>query len=80
MENFIQEDRYKKLFNLRYVVMACIKLHNLCIEHNNPCEPRWWLEVNDLKLFEKLLKRNMDINESNLNRTFQLVMDEPLVN
>ena len=71
------EDRWRILyrktdmrnFNLRYVVMVCIKLHNLCIEHNNPCEPRWRLEVNDLKLFEKLLKRNVDINESNLNRT-----------
>ena len=64
---------YKKTdmrnFNLRYVVMECIKLHNLCIEHNDPCKPRWRLEVNDLKLSEKLLKRNVDINESNLNRT-----------
>ena len=48
---------YKKTgmrnFNLKYVVMACIMLHNLCIEHNDPCEPRWRLEVNNLELFEK---------------------------
>ena len=64
---------YKKTevrnFNLKYVVMACIMLHNLCIEHNDPCEPRWKLEVKDIELFEKPLKRTEDSNESNLNRT-----------
>lgn len=35
--------------------MACIILHNICIEHNDPCEPRWRLEVNGLELFEKPL-------------------------
>ena len=42
---------------------------NLCIEHNYPCEPSCRLEVNDLELFEKSLKRNVNINESNLNLT-----------
>ena len=56
-------------FNLRHVVMSCVMLHNLCIEYNDPCEPRWRLEVNDLELFEKPLKSNSDINKSNLNRT-----------
>ena len=56
-------------FNLKYVVMACIMLHNLCIERNDPCEPRWKLEVKDTELFEKPLKRIEDSNESNLNRT-----------
>ena len=64
---------YKKAevrnFNLKYVVMACIMLHNLCIERNDPCEPRWKLEVKDIELFEKPLKRTEDSNESNLNRT-----------
>ena len=56
-------------FKLKYVVMACIMLHNLCIERNDPCEPRWKLEVKDIELFEKPLKRTEDSNESNLNRT-----------
>ena len=64
---------YKKTevrnFNLKYVVMACIMLHNLCIERNDPCESRWKLEVKDIELFEKPLKRTKDSNESNLNRT-----------
>lgn len=64
---------YKKTemrnFNLKYVVMACIMLHNLCIERKDPCEPRWKLQVNEIGLFEKPLKRSEDCNESNLNRT-----------
>ena len=40
---------YKKtecrLFNLRYVIMACISLLYLCIELADPCQPRWKLEV-----------------------------------
>ena len=42
--------------------MACIMLHNLCTEHNDPCEHRWRVEVNDLELFEKPLKYNVDVN------------------
>ena len=29
-----------QFFNLRYIVMACIALHNLCIEIYDPCQPR----------------------------------------
>ena len=39
--------------------MARIMLHNLCIERNGPCEPRWKLEVKDIELFEKPLKRTV---------------------
>ena len=43
---------YKKsecsLDNSALIVMACITLHNLCIEQDDPCNPRWRLEVNDL--------------------------------
>ena len=49
--------------------MTCIMLRNLCIEHNDPCEPRWNLEVKDIELVEKPLKRTEDSNELNLNRT-----------
>jgi hypothetical protein len=30
--------------------MACIALHNICIEKNDPCKPRWRLEVKKLDL------------------------------
>ena len=42
-----------QLFNLRYIVMACMGLHNLCIEISNPCLPKCRLDVDDLILFEK---------------------------
>ena len=48
--------------------MACIALHNLCIETSDPCQPRWILEVDDLDLIRKRLRRVEDKRESNLNR------------
>ena len=63
---------YKKteyhLFNLRYVIMACIALHNLCIELVDPCQPRWKLEVQKLALIRKQLHREENMKESALNR------------
>jgi hypothetical protein len=45
---------YKKtecrLKNIRHIIMACIALHNICIEKNDPCKPRWRLEVKKLDL------------------------------
>ena len=57
-----------ELFNLRYIVMACIALHNLCIEISDPCQPRWRLEVDDLDLIRKRLRRGEDKREASLNR------------
>ena len=57
-----------ELFNLRYIVMACIALHNLCIEISDPCQPRWRLEVDDLDLIRKRLRRVEDKREASLNR------------
>ena len=58
-----------QLFNLRYIAMACITLHNLCIEIcTDPCQPRWSLEVDDLNLIRKRLRRPEDKRESSLNR------------
>ena len=48
--------------------MACIALHNLCIEISDPSQPRWRLEVDDLDLIRKRLRRAEDKRESNLNR------------
>ena len=57
-----------QLFILRYVVMACIVLNKLCIEISDSCQPRWRLEVDDLDLIRKRLRRVQDKRESSLNR------------
>ena len=57
-----------RLFNLKYVTMACIALHNMCISVCDPCKPRWKLHVKDLGLMKKHIKRTEDTTESNLNR------------
>ena len=55
---------YKKtecrLFNLRYVIMACIALYNLYIGLADPCQPRWKLEVQKLVLIRKQLQRDIE--------------------
>ena len=33
--------------------MACILLHNICIARNDPCKPRWRLDVKRLHLIRK---------------------------
>ena len=35
--------------------MACIMLHDLCIHMNDPCEPRWRLEIEELELVDKVI-------------------------
>ena len=54
--------------NLRYIIMACIALHNLCIAGNDPCKPRWQLEVHELDLIRGSLIREESKVKSNLNR------------
>ena len=53
--------------NLRYIIMACIALHNLCIAENDPCKPRWQLEVRKLDLIRGSLIREESKVKSNLN-------------
>ena len=42
---------YKKtecdLDNIKLIIMSRILLHNICIHQNDPCKPRWRLEVKD---------------------------------
>ena len=45
--------------------MACIALHNLCIEISDPCQPR--CKLDDLDLIRKRLRRAEDKRESSLN-------------
>ena len=62
---------YKKteycMFNLKYIIMAAIMLHNLCISCNDPCESRWRLEVHEFALFQDVVRRE-DKDMSDLNR------------
>ena len=63
---------YKKtecrMFNLKYIIMAYIMLHNLCIDHNDPCKPRWRLEVLQLGLVKRRGSRSENKEMSHLNR------------
>ena len=42
-----------KLKNIRHVIMACIALHNICIARDDPCRPRWRLDIEKLHLIRK---------------------------
>ena len=39
-----------KVFNLKYVIMACMMLHDFCIAIHDPWNPRWRLNVEELEL------------------------------
>ena len=43
--HFLSKKNEAQPENLRYIIMACTALHNLCIPENDPCKPRWQLEV-----------------------------------
>ena len=36
---FLYKKTECRLFNLRYVIIACIALHNICIDKSDPCQP-----------------------------------------
>ena len=57
-----------RMRNIKYIIMACILLHNLCIDLNDPCQPRWKCEVRDLTLTPKQTVRREDTVASELNR------------
>ena len=48
--------------------MACIALHNTCIAEDDPCQPRWQLEVQDLDLITDSIIRYENKLQSNMNR------------
>ena len=43
--HFLSKKNEAQSENLRYIIMACTALRNLCIPENDPCKPRWQLEV-----------------------------------
>ena len=62
-----------KLDNLKYVIMSCILLHNICILLGGLCEPRWRLEVQQLEFFPRSRPKKEDPNESIEN--YKLVLE-----
>ena len=38
---------------MKYVIMATVLLHNLCIHTNDPCKPRWKIDVENLEFTDK---------------------------
>ena len=58
-----------KIFNLKYISMACAMLHNLCSVRNDSCNPRWRLTVDKLELNCNNFSRQQSNNESNKNDT-----------
>ena len=43
-------------------------LDNLCLHMNDPCEPRWRLEVDELELGDQAIVREPNKGKSNQNR------------
>ena len=41
-----------KSYNVKYVVMAVVLLHNICVYSNDPCKPRRKLSLNDIELID----------------------------
>ena len=56
-----------KLYNIKYVIMACALLHNICIHHNDPCLSRWKLDVEELGLLDRQLDRHENKQKSTEN-------------
>ena len=56
-----------KMHNVKYVVMTCVFLHNLCNARLDPCNPRWKLHVDELSLVEKNIPRTK--NKGQLRET-----------
>ena len=57
-----------RISNIRYIILAIIALHNICIDFNDPCKPRWVLKVKRLNVRHKVLGREQNKDASELNR------------
>ena len=57
---------YKKtecrLFNLKYIVMASVMLHNLCMDVDDPCLPHWGLHVKNTSLIREQVEKQKTKN------------------
>ena len=58
---------YKKaksrVFDLKYIIMACVMLHNFCIAKHDPCNPRWRLSVEELELNNTVISEQRRIKQ-----------------
>lgn len=52
------------MYNVKYVVMACVLLDDLCIARQDPCNPRWKLHVDKLILVERNIPRTKNKGQS----------------
>ena len=68
-----------KSFNLKYIIMACAMLHNLCIVRNDPCNWRWLPTVEKLELKCNNFSRQQSNKESNEKcyKNCKLVVGKP---
>ena len=57
---FIYKKCEAKMRNVKYVLMACVLLHNLCIERRDPCNPRWKLRVDQINMIPRNVPRKED--------------------
>ena len=55
------------MYNLKYVIMACVMPHNFCIYTNDLCNPHWKLSVEELELNVRITNRQKYKRESNQN-------------
>ena len=53
-----------KMHKVKYVVIASVLLHNLCIARQDPCKPRWKLHVDELSLVERNIPRTENKGQS----------------
>ena len=52
------------MYSVKYVVMTCVLLHNLCIARQDLCNPRWKLHVDELSLVERNIPRTENKGQS----------------
>ena len=66
---FLYKKTECRLRNLRYIILACVLLPYICLKVNDPCLPRWKLEVKHLDLIKlKQIGRNENTKASESNR------------
>ena len=57
-----------RLENIKYIILTCIVLHNLCIHFHDPCKPRWERKIKHLRVRNRIYGRQQDKNASERNR------------
>ena len=55
----LYKKKESKVFNLKYIIMACVMLHNFCIAKHDPCNLRSCLSVEELELNNTVIKRRV---------------------